>query len=392
MFGYFGHHKKIYKHSSYSKDVVNMDVFNPWEVQGDIDYKKLMKDFGVEELKDLDAFPEEFKENVLFRRKVVFAHRGFGQIMSAVQHNKPFVMMTGLMPTGKFHIGHMLVAQQMIFYQNLGAKLYVAVADIEAYNARNQSLADSRMIAIEQYIKNYVALGLKPENVEIYFQSSRGKHQEKVNAYYRLQNILARHATFNEFRAVYGEISPGKMLSALLQASDMLHPQLKEFEGPIPVVVPVGIDQDPHIRLARDVVSRCKEFQFKELCSTYHLFMPGLSGGKMSSSDPNSYIALTDTPKEAEKKIKKYAFSGGRDTLEEHRKHGGNPDIDVSFQYLKYFFEPDDGKLAEIYDAYKSGKMLSGELKQILIDKMSAFLEHHYKELEKAERYIERYV
>lgn len=366
-----------------------MNVFNPWEVQGEIDYQKLMKDFGVEEL---DSLPEAFNQNVLFRRKTIFAHRAFGQIISSVHNKKPFVMMTGLMPTGKFHIGHMLVAQQMIFYQGLGAKLYVAVADIEAYNARNQSLEDSRKISVEQYIKNYIALGLKPENLEIYFQSNRSKHQDKSNAYYRLQNILARHVTFNEFRTVYGEISPGKMLSALLQAADMLHPQLKEFEGQIPVVVPVGIDQDPHIRIARDVASRCKEFKFNELCSTYHAFMPGLSGGKMSSSDPNSYIALTDTPEEAEKKIKKYAFSGGRDTLEEHRKYGGNPDIDVSFQYLKYFFEPDDKKLAEIYDNYKSGKMLSGELKQILIDKMSTFLEHHHKELEKAERYVERYV
>jgi tryptophanyl-tRNA synthetase len=366
-----------------------MNVFNPWEVQGDIDYQKLMKDFGVEEL---DSLPEVFQENVLFRRKTVFAHRSFGQIVSAINNKKPFVMMTGLMPTGKFHIGHMLVAQQMIFYQNLGAKLYVAVADIEAYNARNQSLDDSRKIAIEQYIKNYIALGLKPENVEIYFQSNRSKHQEKSNAYYRLQNVLSRHVTFNEFKAVYGEISPGKMTAALLQASDMLHPQLTEFEGAVPVVVPVGIDQDPHIRLARDLASRYKGYLFKDLSSTYHVFMPGLSGGKMSSSDPNSYIALTDAPQEAAKKIRKYAFSGGKDTVEEHRKYGGNPDVDVSFLYLKYFFEQDDKKLQQIYDDYKSGKLLSGELKQILIDKLSAFLEHHQKELAKADRYLERYV
>jgi len=369
-----------------------MNVFNPWEVKGDIDYGKLIKTFGVEELPNIDDLPIQFRNNLLFRRKIIFAHRGFGQIINSVKNKNSFVMMTGLMPTGKFHIGHMLVAQQMIFYQSLGAKLYIAVADIEAYNARNQSLTDSRNIAVEQYIKNYIALGLKPENIEIYFQSDRSKHKEKSNTYYRLQNILARHVTFNEFRAVYGGISPGKMLSALLQAADMLHPMLKEFEGMVPVVVPVGIDQDPHIRLARDIASRCKEFQFKELCSTYHLFMPGLSGGKMSSSDPNSFIALTDTPQEAEKKIKKYAFSGGKDTIEEHRKYGGNPNIDVSFQYLKYFFEPDDKRLAEIYENYKSGKLLSGELKQILIEKMSMFLEHHHKELAKAERYLDRYI
>jgi len=366
-----------------------MNVFNPWEVTGDIDYQKLVRDFGVQEL---DNLPEQFQNNVLFRRKVVFAHRSFGQIVDAIQNKKPFVMMTGLMPTGKFHIGHMLLAKQMIFYQNLGAKIYIAVADIEAYNARNQSLEESRMNALEQYIKNYIALGLKPENLEIYFQSNRSKHQDRANAYYRLQNVLARHATFNEFKAVYGEISPGKMLSALLQASDMLHPQLKEFDGPVPVVVPVGMDQDPHIRLARDIASRYKGHAFKELSSTYHLFMPGLSGGKMSSSDSASFIALTDTPQEAAKKIRKYAFSGGKDTVEEHRKYGGNPDVDISFQYLKYFFEPDDDKLKKIHDNYKSGKLLSGELKQILIDKLTPFLEHHQKELAKADKYLDRYI
>ncbi len=89
-------------------------------------------------------------------------------------------MMTGLMPTGKFHIGHMLLAQQMIFWQNLGAKIYIAVADVEAYNTRGQSIEDSRKIAVEEYILNYIALGLKPENCDIYFQSARSDNAKKI--------------------------------------------------------------------------------------------------------------------------------------------------------------------------------------------------------------------
>jgi len=72
---------------------------------------------------------------------------------------------------------------------------------------------------------------------------------------------------------------------------------------------------------------------------------------------------------EVKKKIMKHAFSGGRISIEEHRKLGGNPDVDVSFQWLYYFFEPDDKKIKQIHDDYKSGKMLTGELKQYLIDK-----------------------
>lgn len=364
--------------------------FNPWEIEGEINYKKLVKEFGIEPLKKL---PEVFEKNILFRRNVIFAHRDIQRILDAIKNKKKFVMMTGLMPTGKFHIGHMLVAQQFIFYQKLGAKIYIAVADVEAYNARNQSLEDSKRIALEEYIANYVALGLDLNKAEVYFQSNRNKDSRKSNAYYRLQNILSRHSTFAEFKAVYGEITPGKMTSALLQASDMIHPQLPEFENTCPVIVPVGIDQDPHLRLARDMLKRINHYQknkFTQLSSTYHYFMPGLSGGKMSASIPNSYIGLSDTQNEIKNKINRYAFSGGRDTLEEHKKHGGNPDIDVSFQYLKMFFEPDDKKLAEIEKGYRSGKLTTGELKKYTIKKIQDFLKNHQTKLEKAKKEVNK--
>jgi len=357
-------------------------VFNPWEVKGNVNYDKLVKQFGLSKINEL---PKEFNDNVLFRRKLIYAHRDLPKILSCIKEKKNFAMMTGLMPTGKFHIGHMMVAQQMIFWQNLGAKIYIAVADVESYNARNLPLKEARETAINEYIKNYIALGLKPKNCYIYFQSNRSKDGNKASAYYGLQNLLARHGTFNEFKAVYGTISPGKMVASLLQASDMLHPQLPEFENGCPVIVPVGIDQDPHLRLTRDLSKRIKEYKFNTLASTYHMFMPGLGGGKMSASDPSSYIALTDSPKEAARKISKYAFSGGQATLEEHRKKGGNPDIDVSFQYLKYYFEQDDHELQNIYDDYKSGKLLSGELKKILIDKLKVFLEKHQEKYNKVD-------
>lgn len=362
------------------------EVFNPWEVSGKIDYNKLVKKFGLKFLKDL---PDVFKENILFRRKTIFAHRDIQVILDSIRKKKKFVMMTGLMPTGNFHIGHMLVALQFKFYQALGAKVYIAVADLEAYHARGQSLKDSRKIALD-YISNYVALGLNLSNCEIYFQSKRSSNAEKSNAYYRLQNLLAKNVTFAEFKAVYGDITPGKMLSSLLQASDMLHVQLKEFEDVCPVLVPVGIDQDPHLRLARDIAKRAKLFKFNQLSSTYNYFMPGLDGGKMSSSIPSSYIAMTDSESDVKNKINKYAFSGGRATLEEHRKKGGNPDVDVCYQYLKMFFEPSDEKLKNIYSDYKSGKLSTGELKKYTTEKINDFLREHQKKLVEVKKEVEK--
>jgi len=361
----------------------------PWEVTGKIDYDKLLREFG---LRPFGKLPKQFEKQLLFRRGLVFAQRDFDKIAQAVEQKKKFVMMTGLMPSGKFHFGHKMVADQIIFYQDLGAKVYIAVADVEAYNTRNTNLKELRETAVAEYLTNYIALGLDVKKCDFYFQSSRSRDGKKASAYYSLAAMLARHATFNEFNAIYGDISPAKIVSALLQVSDILHPQLPEFEGPLPVVVPVGSDQDPHLRLARDLSQRIKAFEFVQVSSTYHKFCPGLGGGKMSSSDPLSYIALTDSPEEASQKIKKYAFSGGQATLEEHRKKGGNPDVDVAFQMLKYGLEEDDKKLAKIEADYRAGKLLTGELKQIAIEKISAFLSAHQKKREKARKTVDKFI
>jgi tryptophanyl-tRNA synthetase len=161
----------------------------PWEVSGDVDYGKLIRKFGLSPLKEL---PEVFNKHVFFRRKIVYAHRDFQRILEAIKNKKRFAMMTGLMPSGKFHVGHMILAQQMIFYQELGAKVYIAVADLEAYNARQKSLEELKKVAIEQYLLNYIALGLKVKNCDFYFQSERAQDAAKSNAYYRLASNFSK--------------------------------------------------------------------------------------------------------------------------------------------------------------------------------------------------------
>jgi tryptophanyl-tRNA synthetase len=56
------------------------------------------------------------------------------------------------------------------------------------------------------------------------------------------------------------------------------------------------------------------------------------------------------------------------------------------------FFEPDDKKLKKIHDDYKSGRMLTGELKSILIDKVNAFLKEHQKRRELAKKQLDKFI
>jgi tryptophanyl-tRNA synthetase len=367
-----------------------VERIDPWKGQDIKDYDKLMKQYGIKDFKPLlKSMPDP---HLLMRRGIIFGHMDLERILDARRKKKPFVMMTGLMPSGKFHLGHKATAEQMIYYQDIGAELFVCVADIEAYNMRRKPLPELRKIAIEEYLLNYMALGMKPRKTHFYFQSNRSRDAEKSNAYYRLIGMVSRKTTFNEMKDIYGELSPGKIMSVMTQVADILHPQLPEFGGPKPVVVPVGVDQHPHIMLTRDIAARMKEFKFVPPASDYHEFIPGLKGHKMSSSDPMSYIALDDPPEKVKEKINKYAFSGGRGSVKEHRLKGGIPEVDVAFKILLYGTEPDDRKLKKIEDDYRSGKLLTGELKQITIEKLNTFLKQHQKNREKARKQVDKFL
>lgn len=361
------------------------EVLDPWSQVYIKDYKRLRKEFGISDFQR--TLPEIPGPPIYMRRGGIFGHKDFGRILDTIKGKKNFVMMTGVMPSGTFHFGHKLVADQMIYFQKMGAECFIAAADLEAHLTRDVPLDDARQITINEYLLNYIALGLKPKNVHFYFQTE-GKKE-----YMNLSKLVAKRTTFNEIKAIYGDTTPAKLVSALTQVADILHPQLEEFGGPRPTVVPVGADQLPHINFTRDIASRMRsEFKFVVPSATFQILVPGLQGGKMSSSIPGSYISFTDPPEVVEKKIMKYAFSGGQATIEEHRRLGGNPDIDVSFQWLKLFFEEDDKKLKQIENDYRSGKMLTGELKQILIEKINKFLIEHRKKRKKAEKLVDKFM
>lgn len=129
--------------------------------------------------------------------------------------------------------------------------------------------------------------------------------------------------------------------------------------------------------MTRDVAPR---LGLKKPAVIHSKFFPSLQGPKtkMSASTSNSAIFMTDTAEEIAKKVRKYAFSGGRTTLEEHKQFGGNVDTDVPFQYLSVF-EFNDLKLENIKEAFSLGKMTSNEIKELLVEVLVPFITSHQK-------------
>lgn len=352
-----------------------MEKMDPWGSEVIEDYQGLFEDFGIE---PFNKFRKHFPDNRYIRRGIIFGHRDFERIFESIKDKKPFVMMTGLMPSGKFHFGHKMLVDQIVWYQSLGAEIFLCAADLEAYVVRGTDLPTLRDIALNEYLANYIALGLNHKKMNFWFQTDY-----KI-PYYRFRDMLSRRVTFNELKGIYGELSPGKIFSVITQAADILHPQLPEFGGPRPVVVPVGADQDPHLRLTRDLASRFQsEFGLVLPSSTYHKFMRGLQGGKMSSSDPKSYIALSESPKDAVNKIMS-AKTGGRATVDEQREKGGIPEDCTVYDLFLYHLVDDDKDLENIYRECKKGGRICGECKASCSDMVSKFLHEHQKRLEKA--------
>ncbi|MTK64389.1 MAG: tryptophan--tRNA ligase [Methanobacterium sp.] len=333
-------------------------MIDPWS-SAVLDYENLIEQFGIKPFADL--LPEVDDPPVLMKRGIIFGQRDYGRIVKAMREKSEFAVVSGMMPSGKMHIGHKMIVDQLVWYQKHGADIFIPIADMESYSARDIEFEDSRELAIVEYLTNYIALGLdfKKKNIHCYLQSENKTVQN-------LAYLTGRRVNLNEMKSIYGfsgSTNISHLYVPLVQVADILHPQLEEFGGPKPTVVPVGPDQDPHIRLTRDIADRLKnKFNFIAPSSTYHRFITGLTGDKMSSSKPKTAIFLSDKPEVAEKKIKT-AKTGGRESLDEQKRLGGVPEDCVVYEMLLYHLVESDNELSEMFHDCKNGTMMCGECK-----------------------------
>ena len=360
-------------------------VVTPWHVEGDIDYDKLIKQFGTQKISNdllLKLQKITGEDHFMLRRGVFFSHRDLNLILENYEKGKDFFLYTGRGPSGHTHIGHLIPWIFAKWLQDkFNVKIYFQLTDDEKFFSKQDlSLEETNNYALENAL-DFIALGFKSENTKIIINT------ENIKTLYPIAAQVAKKINFSNTKAVFGftnETNLGMIFYTSLQSAPC-------FIEDKPVLIPLGVDQDPHFRITRDVAPKINKFKPALI---HNIMVPSLlgPGGKMSASDEKSTVYTTDSPEMVKKKINKYAFSGGQSDADEHRKIGGNPDIDVSYQYLRMFFEPDDTKLKKIYDDYKSGKMLTGELKAILIEKINKFLSAHQEKREQARKNIDEYM
>ena len=311
------------------------------------------------------------------RRGVFFAHRDLEKLLDTYEKGEPFYLYTGRGPSSEaLHLGHLIPFMFTKYLQDaFKVPLVIQLTDDEKALWRGIEVEEARRLAREN-AKDIIACGFDISRTFIFadFDYMGGE-------FYRNINRFQRCVTFSHARSTFGfadDANIGKIAFPAVQACPAFPTSFPHIFGErkdIACLVPCAIDQDPYFRLTRDIAPK---LGFKKPGLIESIFFPALQGdsGKMSASDPNSSIFVTDSPKQIKAKVNKYAVSGGGETVEEHRKHGANLAVDVPYRYLQFFLD-DDERLEKIGEEYGAGRMLTGEIKAELIQVLSDMVQRH---------------
>lgn len=355
----------------------------PWDVEGVVDYDKLIKEFGVnyitkeqkEYLKKL-AEKKGLSESIFLKRELFFSQMDLGKVIEEHKAGKPIFLYTGRAPGGSMHIGHTIPFLFNKFLQDIfDCNLYIQIPDDEKMLFKKDLTRKKITEMTKSDLDDIAAFGFNPDKTFIF------KNLEFVHKMYPLVLEISKRLTLSQAKNTFGFENSSNIGQIFYPAMQIFPSQIEKGQ----CLIPCAIDQNPYFLLQRDIAPK---LGYKKNATILCKFLTPLTGpeGKMSASDPTKAILLTDEPNIVKNKVNKYAYSGGRDTLEEHRKLGGDTSIDVSYQWLYYLFEEDDKKIQRIKDEYESGQMLSGEIKKILIDKINDFLAQHNKNKETAKK------
>lgn len=371
------------------KEEIKEDVVTAFQIQAvdekGIDYDKLITKFGSSKI--TPELLERFEKLIgkpahhFLRRGVFFSHRDFDKILTAYESKKPFYLYTGRGPSSEaLHLGHLIPFTFTKYLQEVfDVPLVIQLTDDEKYYHKPLELEACRKFAIEN-IKDIIAVGFNPERTFIF------RDTDYIDQLYPNSLKIAKHITLNQIKGIFGfndSDNVGKFSFPPLQAAPAFSTTFPHIFGDkhIPCLIPHAIDQDVYFRMTRDVAARTGMIKTACIHSTFFPALQGLKG-KMSGSVETSSIFCTDTAKQIKTKINKYAFSGGQDTVEKQRELGANLDVDVAYQYLRFFLE-DEAEFLEIGAKYKKGELLTGEVKARAISVIQEVVATHQKNREK---------
>jgi tryptophanyl-tRNA synthetase len=364
-------------------------VVTPWDVSGDLDYDRLIEQFGVQRM--TPSIPERIAKQAGFmhlqlRRGIYLSHRDVDWWLDEHEKVKKVGLYTGRGPSGHVHFGHLLPWFFTKYLQDaFDADLYFQMTDDEKFTFNDNLTLEQTVANTYDNALDVIACGFDAEKTHIFSDTNDIKHL------YRLALKVAKRVTYSTAKAVFGfkdSDNIGMIWHPAIQAMPCFLQSEREGVN-IPCLIPAAIDQDPYWRMTRDIAEK---LGYSKPAQIHAKFLPGLGqGGKMSSSRPETAIFTKDSPEVAEKKILG-AFTGGQPTVREQREKGGDPTICSIYAYYYFMFEEDDGRLVGLENECRSGALTCGDCKAKLVQVICSFLVDFQKKREKAKDRFEEYL
>jgi tryptophanyl-tRNA synthetase len=361
----------------------------PWEVEGRIDYDRLIEVFGTQPISSeiLEQFEKITGEvHPMLNLHYFFSHRDLDFILRKVESGEKIYLYTGRGPSGMIHMGHLMPWMFTKYLQDkFGSKLLFQITDDEKFlYSQDRTREEIKRFTYEN-ILDIISVGFDSDNTKIIVDTKHIKHL------YPISLEIAKRITFSTAKAVFGfsaSTNIGMIGFPPVQAAPCLLPSLIEGK-PTPVLIPAAIDQDPYWRITRDVAEK---MGFYKPAQIHSKFLPSLDapGGKMSSSKPGTAIFTTDEPEVIDKKVSN-AFTGGQATVALQRLYGGNALGCPVFWYLRYLFD-NQKESDERFVKCISGNLLCGECKSDLAMESKSFIATLKKRREKAKDCIQKYM
>jgi len=358
-------------------------VVTPYEVRGKVDHERLREKFGAEvltpQLLERLATLTGGELHPLLTRGVYYSHRDLAALLEKFRKGQPFVLYSGRGPSGPLHTAHLVPFELCQWLQaKLGVEMYIQITDDEKFWFRpHLTRAETVRWGMEN-LADLLAVGFDPKKTHVFFDT------RSIAAMYPLAVDVAKKIPYSTVRAVFGfppSQNIGLVFYTALQTVPAFYPSWVAGK-PVPVLIPCGIDQDPHFRVTRDIA---EGLGYPKPALVHSVMLPGLLGERVMSSSSESKdnaLFLNDASKEAARKIRK-AFTGGRASVEEQRRLGATPEICSVWAAWRSRFASSESEFRTITEECRSGKLLCGDCKSNLIGRVQTFLVDHAERRER---------
>ncbi len=310
-------------------------------------------------------------------------------------------VLSGIRATGRLHLGNYLGAVKgfLELQDNTEYETFYMVADVHTITTPYsvEELRKNR----REVILDYLAAGLDPERSVIFQQAEVPEHTEL--AFYLSSVVtIAKMQHLPTFKDKVKQY-PENATMALLNYPILMTADILVYKAGL---VPVGIDQEPHLEVAREIARRFNQdyktdFPEPQRFATRGQYVPSLTGeGKMSKTVADSFINLTDDLETIKSKVAKIPTDSGKGKVikgERNTYQNENGETSGGTASLMEFVELFQGKekKQEFEAKYEGEGMRYGDVKRELAEAIYKELQpiqEKRKELENNPDYVDKVI